>query len=222
VALTNSRTVYDNAGNSAVAGPIGGNKVDKKAPQVALTCPANLVILNASAYANWTATDGGSGVTPSGTVPLATNSIGSKTASVTVLDNVGNSNSSNCNYTVGYNFAGFSAPVDRPNTMNVSKAGQAIPLKWRLTDALGRPITDLTSVSVQASTMSCDQGSTQDLIEEYAAGSSGLQNLGDGNYQFNWKTPTTYAGSCKTIALAFGAGALSYTEKPSAYFTFKK
>ena len=34
---------------------------------------------------------------------------------------------------VKYNFIGFSAPVDRPNTMNVSKAGQAIPLKWRLT-----------------------------------------------------------------------------------------
>ena len=106
--------------------------------------------------------------------------------------------------------------------MNVSKAGQAIPLKWRLTDALGRPITDVTSVSVQASTMTCDQGTTQDQIEEYAAGSSGLQNLGDGYYQFNWKTPATYAGSCKTIALAFGAGALGYTEKPSAFFTFKK
>lgn len=27
------------------------------------------------------------------------------------------------------------APIDRPTTMNVSKAGQAIPLKWRPTDA---------------------------------------------------------------------------------------
>jgi hypothetical protein len=221
-ALTNSRTILDNAGNGAPAGPVGGNKVDKKAPVVALTCPANLVILNASANANWTATDGGSGVTPSGTVALATNSIGSKTANVTVQDAVGNPSSSSCNYTVGYNFVGFSAPVDRPTTMNLSKAGQAIPLKWQLTDALGRPITDLTSVSVQAATMACDQGTTTDQIEEYAAGASGLQNLGNGYYQFNWKTPTTYAGSCKTIALAFGAGALSYTEKPSAYFTFKK
>jgi hypothetical protein len=220
-ALTGSRTIFDLAGNSSTAGPIGGNKVDKKAPEVALTCPANLVILNASANANWTATDGGSGVTPSGTVPLVTNSIGPKTASVTVQDGVGNSSSSSCGYTVGYSFAGFFAPVDRPNTMNVSKAGQAIPLKWRLTDALGHPITNLTSVSVQAVDLSCGLGTTTDQIEEYAAGASGLQNLGDGNYQFNWKTPAGYAGSCKSIALAFGAGG-GYTEKPAAYFTFKK
>jgi hypothetical protein len=223
MALTGSRTIFDLAGNSSTAGPIGGNKVDKKAPQLALTCPANLVVLNdPAAVANWTATDGGSGVTPSGTVALVTSSIGSKTANVTVQDNVGNSSSASCNYTVGYNFAGFFAPVDRPNTMNMSKAGQAIPLKWRLTDALGRPITNLTGVSVQATDLNCGLGSSTDQIEEYAAGASGLQNLGDGNYQFNWKSPVGYAGSCKSISLVFGAGGLSYTEKPAAFFTFKK
>jgi hypothetical protein len=221
-AFTNSRDIFDNAGNMSTASPIGGNKVDKKAPQLTLTCPANLVILNdPAAVANWTATDGGSGVTPSGTVALVTSSIGSKTANVTVQDNVGNSSSASCNYTVGYNFAGFFAPVDRPNTMNVSKAGQAIPLKWRLTDALGHPITNLTSVSIQAMDLNCALGNTTDQIEEYASGSSGLQNLGDGNYQFNWKTPGGYAGSCKSVALAFGAGG-GYTEKPGAFFTFKK
>jgi hypothetical protein len=221
-AFTNSRDIYDLAGNKATAGPIGGNKVDKKAPEVALTCPANLVILNSTANASWTATDGGSGVTPSGTVALVTSSIGTKTATVTVEDNVHNPSAlASCSYTVGYNFAGFSAPVDRPNTMNVSKAGQAIPLKWRLTDALGRPITDLTSVAVQTVGMPCGTYTGTDVIEEYAAGSSGLQNLGDGYYQFNWKTPVGYAGTCKSIALTFGSGG-GYTEKPSAFFTFKK
>jgi hypothetical protein len=60
------------------------------------------------------------------------------------------------------------------------------------------------------------------LVEEYAAGSSGLQNLGDGYYQFNWKTPTSYAGSCKSIKLVFGTAPDSYEEGPHAYFTFKK
>jgi hypothetical protein len=120
--------------------------------------------------------------------------------------------------TVKYNFSEFFAPVDRPNMMNVSKAGQAIPLKWRLTDATGAPITNLSGVTVRAVGLSCSLATSLDQIEEYAANSSGLQNLGDGNYQFNWKTPTTYANSCKSIALDFGA----YVESPSAYFTFKK
>jgi uncharacterized repeat protein (TIGR01451 family) len=149
-------------------------------------------------------------------------SIGPKTIKVKVSDDDNGSAEVTKNITVVYNFAGFSAPVDRPNIMNVSKAGQAIPLKWRLTDALGRPITDLTSVAVQVGTLNCDLGTSQDVIEEYAAGASGLQNLGDGYYQFNWKTPTSYAGTCKTTALTFGAGGLAYTEKPAAYFTFKK
>ena len=149
-------------------------------------------------------------------------SIGSKTFKVKVTDDDGGFDEETHTITVKYNFAGFSAPVDRPNTYNVSKAGQAIPLKWRLTDANGNGIADLTSVSIHAVGLSCSQGTTQDLLEEYAAGSSGLQNLGNGYYQFNWKTPTGYAGSCKSIALVFGAGGLSYVEGPHAYFTFKK
>jgi hypothetical protein len=223
-APTDAKSILDKAGNSATAGPVGGNKIDRKAPSVALTCPANPVILNdPAAVAHWTATDGGSGVAPDGTVSLVTTSIGSKTASATVQDNVGNSTTASCNYTVAYNFAGFSAPVDRPNTMNVSKAGQAIPLKWRLTDALGHPITDLTGVTVKAVAMNCDGSGAVDPIEEYAtASTSGLLNLGNGNYQYNWKTATAFAGTCKSVSLVFGSGALSYIEGPHAFFSFKK
>ena len=124
--------------------------------------------------------------------------------------------------TVKYDFAGFYAPVDRPNTMNVSKAGQAIPLKWTLRNALGAPVTDLTTVTIKAVGITCPLGGTADQVEEYASGSSGLQNLGGGNYQFNWKTPTAYTGSCKSIELVFAAGGVSYTEGPHAFFSFKK
>jgi hypothetical protein len=145
-----------------------------------------------------------------------------KTITVTITDDDQDSGVATHKLTVKYNFAGFFAPVDRPNTYNVSKAGQAIPLKWRLTDALGRPITDLTSVVVKSVNLNCVTSAPSDMLEEYAAGSSGLQNLGDGTYQFNWKTPAIYAGTCKSIALVFGAGALSYVEGPHAFFTFKK
>ena len=41
----------------------------------------------------------------------------------------------------------------------------------------------------------------QDPVDETAAGGSGLQNFGDGSYQYNWRTPTPYAGTCRTVRL---------------------
>jgi hypothetical protein len=117
-----------------------------------------------------------------------------------------------------YTFDGFAAPVDNPPTLNIAKAGQVIPLKWRLTDANGSPLTDLASASVKVASLACSAGTTSDAIEEYAAGGSGLQNLGDGYYQLNWATPKSYAGSCKTLKLDLGEGA---GQEHTALFQFK-
>jgi hypothetical protein len=149
-------------------------------------------------------------------------SIGQKTIRIRITDDDNGSDYKSQTFTVVYTFSGFFAPVDRPNTYNVSKAGQAIPLKWRLTNAAGNGVTGVTGVTIQSYNVGCSAGSGSDLIEEYAAGSSGLQDLGDGYYQFNWKTPTSYANTCKSIALTFGTGGLGYTTTPAAYFTFKK
>lgn len=43
-----------------------------------------------------------------------------------------------------------------------------------------------------------------------------------GSYQFNWKTLSSYAGSCKTIELVCGTGDDSYVEEPHAFFSFKR
>ena len=95
-------------------------------------------------------------------------------------------------------------PVDN-DIVNVAKAGQTVPLKFHVSDANG-PVTDLSpdAVSVTVAGLACDLGDTSDQIEEYASGDSGLQNLGDGNYQFNWKTPKAYASSCKTLSVDVG------------------
>jgi hypothetical protein len=42
--------------------------------------------------------------------------------------------------------------------------------------------------------------------------------LGDGYWQFNWKTPKTYADSCRAMYVEFNSGALS----PVVKFQFKK
>ncbi|HEX6669370.1 MAG TPA: Ig-like domain repeat protein, partial [Gemmatimonadales bacterium] len=121
---------------------------------------------------------------------------------------------------VKYNFDGLFAPVDRPNAMNVSKAGQGIPLKWRLTDFYGAPVLNFapTALGVAVSGLQCTVSTDLDQIEEYA-GNSGLQNLGDGYYQFNWKTPANYANTCKSIGLNLGEGT---PRGPLAFFNFKK
>lgn len=133
---------------------------------------------------------------------LDTSSVGAKT--VFCIDDQGNSSA--VNYNVAYDFAGFYGPVDGPPAVNVEKAGRVIPLVWWLTDANGDPVTSDVYATVTAETLWCPSGVTPDHAEEHAAGASGLQNLGDGNYQFNWKTPKDYAQSCKTIMLDLGEG----------------
>ncbi len=156
--------------------------------------------------------DGGSGLAscvgniPNGS-PIDTGSIGAKTFTVNAADNAGNTASVTHTYRVIYNFIGFTSPVDNPPIMNIAKAGQTIPLKWRITDANGNPVTDLTGVSVTAVSLSCPSAPTTDAIEEYVVSNSGLQNLGDGYYQWNWKSPSAYANTCKTLKLDLGEGA---------------
>jgi hypothetical protein len=225
-AATNSRNVLDDVGNSATAGPVLGNQVDKKGPSLSLTCPNLPLLLNQPASASWTASDGGSGVAAgfvTGSFPVPTNTVGPHTATAAAglsHDNVGNASTASapCGYGVNYGFAGFFTPVDPNPALNGANSGQAIPLKWTLKDYNGNPVTTLASVSVTAASLSCAQGATADQIEEYAAGSSGLINKGDGSYQFNWKTPTSYAKSCKTVKLDLGDG----SPAKIALFEFKK
>jgi len=210
-----SGSCTDNAGNSASATASGIN-IDKTAPTLAPTVSPNPVLLNGSAAASANASDSLSGVASSSCDSVNTSSVGSYSVNCTATDNAGNSISASAGYSVIYNWNGFFQPVDN-NVMNIAKAGQAIPLKWRLTDANGNPVTNLTSVKVTVAGLACATGTSTDQIEEYAAGASGLQNLGDGYYQFNWKTPTSYASSCKTMYLNLGDGALH-----TALFQFKK
>lgn len=211
----------DLAGNTGT-GSLTGINVDASNPSVGLTCPTT-VMLGGAANATWSASDTGSGLaTPvSGTITLVTDTVGTKTVTApTASDNVGHTSTAvSCQYRVVYGFAGLFAPIDRPNTMNVSKAGQSIPLKWRLTDVDGNPVIDLNAASVTVNGISCSLGASDDLVEEVAPGGSGLQNLGNGYYQINWKTPTTYAGSCKSLNLNLGEGE---PRAGLAYISFKK
>jgi hypothetical protein len=150
---------------------------------------------------------------------VTASAIGTCTVTASQAGNVNyNAAESKQSFSTSYNFVGFAKPVENNGVLNVAKAGQAIPLKWRLLDANGLPVTNLTSVNVSVGSLSCDADASTGAVEEYASGSSGLQNLGDGYYQFNWKTPTTYANSCRTMRLSLGEG----TSTRNALFKFTK
>lgn len=200
---------------------------DTTAPTITLMTPADGAVykLNQVVNADFSCEDevGGSGVASCvGTVAngttIDTSSVGTKSFTVNASDNAGNhAQAVTHNYTVTYDFLGFSAPVNNGDVLNVAKAGQAIPLKFQVLDANGAPVINVSNVIVKVVSLSCATGTSVDAVEEYATGSSGLQNLGGGFYQFNWKTPTTYANSCKTMHLDLGEG-LTHT----ALFQFKK
>ncbi len=60
-------------------------------------------------------------------------------------------------------------------------------------------------MSVTVADDGCDLGSTPDLASEQSA-NGGLLNLGGGSYSWVWKTPKSYAKSCKTLSLDLGDG----------------
>jgi VCBS repeat-containing protein len=219
---TASQKVKDNATNESTAGTLEVN-VDAANPTLGACPTAGPFLVNSGqrSVGPISASDGESGIDSANselTKSVDTSSTGTKTVTFTAKDNVGHSDTKQCTYNVNtHTFIGFSSPVDNPNYLNSMKAGQAVPLKWQLMDASGNPVTNLQNVTVTTSSRNCTSGVTgTDVVEEYATGSSSLQNLGGGYYQFNWASLKSYAGSCKTLTLN-GVGV-----QQQAYFQFLK
>lgn len=145
--------------------------------------------------------------------------LGSNSVCVRGTDALGNVGDATCqSFLVTYKFDGFFSPVEN-DFVNVAKGGQAVPVKWRLTDANGVPIDDAASfVGLFSSENLCAGGSPTDAVDEEAAGGSGLQYDGDGYWQFNWKTSKDYANTCRAMYVEFNSGATS----PVVKFQFKK
>ncbi len=105
-ASTESRTVCDKANNCTTVGPISGNKIDRRAPTIAISAPAATAFLVGQVVpSSYGCVDGGSGAsTCSGPVasgaPIDTSTVGPHTFSVTATDAVGNATTASVNYVV--------------------------------------------------------------------------------------------------------------------------
>lgn len=210
-------TAVDLADNSAQA-TVGGINIDLTDPTVTCNGAPSFILNQPGATVSATVTDSLSGPeTATVSAQVSTSMVGTFSVQLAGSDLAGRSTTHACAFTVAYNFSGFVAPVDNPPTVNVAKAGQTIPVQWRVTDYNGVGIADPTSfVSLTSGSTTCSSSDPTDTVETYA-GSSGLQYLGDGNWQFNWKTPKTYAGQCRVMSLNLADGVTGRT----ASFQFK-
>jgi hypothetical protein len=177
-------------------------KIDKTVPTVTLSLPST-VLLKQVISATWTATDSTSGVDPSsGTLPIDTNSVGTKTISVTVWDKAGNAKTVTKTVNVEYNFIGFLDPINNDGT-SIFKLKSTVPVKFQLKDAQGNYVsTAVASISVAKLSNNVwgedmepvsTASSTQGTIFRYDASSN--------QYIFNLSTKELSTGSWRISSL---------------------
>jgi hypothetical protein len=146
--------------------------------------------------------------------------LGTHSVTLTSTDAAGNTSGMTRSFEVKYAFGGLTGSVSSTE-VNVAKAGSVAPFQFRLTDAAGNPITNLSTVSVASRQVNCASlDGPLDAVEETAVGGSGLRNLGDGRYQWNWATSKSYAGTCRIADVLLGPGGVGGTA--SAPFKFAR
>jgi hypothetical protein len=136
--------------------------------------------------------------------PLDVSTLGIHTFTVFARDAAGHITTLSRQYEV-VKFTGFFAPIDNPPNVNQARAGQNVAVKWRLQRLVNGqlvPLADPTSfasiTALQVPGATCS--GPQDAVET-TSGSSGLQYLGDGNWQFNWATLRQYKNGCFEMRL---------------------
>jgi hypothetical protein len=126
---------------------------------------------------------------------------GTTTVHVTATDGAGNQKTGSFTVTVLYNFIGFFQPVDNLPTINVAKAGSAIPVKWSFAGYRGM---DIFAAGYPASgTIPCESTPDADVIEQTvtAGGSSLNYDAAAGQYIYVWKTEKAWAGTCRQLVI---------------------
>ncbi len=110
-------------------------------------------------------------------------------------------------FAVGYytfNLSGPYQPVDPQPTQNVMKAGRTVPVKFSLGGDYGLGI--FASGYPASGALAC--GSAEpDTVETTTSNPSGLTyDATTGTYTYNWKTPSSWKGQCRTLILQFADG----------------
>jgi hypothetical protein len=121
-------------------------------------------------------------------------------------------------FTRGYNFTftGFFQPVDNLPTVNVAKAGAAIPVKFSLGGYQGLGI--ITSGYPASHQVACSASSPVSAIDQTVAagGSSLTYNPTTDQYTYVWKTNSAWKNTCRWLTVKLSDGS-----EHSVNFQFK-
>jgi len=189
--------------------------MDSTPPEVTLTTPAEGAVytLSQAVLADYACEDeaGGSGLAScvgdvADGAAIDTASVGPNAFTVTAEDNAANTASLTHAYSVVYSFSGFFRPVDNIPTLNLAKAGSAIPVKFSLSGNQGLSIFATGYPKWQK--INCDTSVPLDIIEEtVTAGSSSLSYdpIAD-QYVYVWKTDKAWAGTCRQLVVRLNDG----------------
>jgi uncharacterized repeat protein (TIGR01451 family) len=213
--ITRTFTATDWAGNTA-SDVQTITVIDNTPP--AISCPADLVVylpLHSSAtsmvvnYPAVTATDNCS------TAPVVTSQasgtvfpVGTTTVNATATDAAGNSSSCSFKVTVLYVFTGFFSPVDNLPTLNQVNAGKAIPVKFSLSGNKGLNIFAPNNPS--SGIIPCGANDpVVDITETVTAGGSSLSySATNEQYNYVWKTESSWAGTCRQLVMQLNDGSI--------------
>ncbi len=159
-AQTGLREICDNVGHCATAGPIGGNKADKKAPAISGADVNDPTWRNTDLAKSFTASDGGSGLANAADANFtltaaaeSTNATTPTTVSKTVADAVGNSATRRVSALID-----LTAPTIQANATTADGAtysgawtNQTVTVYFTCTDALSGVATGACPVDVVVS-----------------------------------------------------------------------
>jgi sugar lactone lactonase YvrE len=193
------------------------NVVDTTPPSI--SCPADIVVQlppNSSAgsmivnYPAVTASDSCSSSVsvvsspPSGSLFP----VGTTTVNATANDGAGHTSSCSFHVTVQYNFAGFFQPIANPPVFNVVNAGRAIPVKFSLSGNKGLNI--FAPGSPSSGPVACNSSDEAAvLVETLTAGGSSLSyDAGSDQYNYVWKTESSWAGTCRQLVVTLKDGSI--------------
>ena len=211
-AATDGRIVCDAAGNCATGGPVGGHKVDKKAPVVEIASPerAASFTLNQPVAGRYTCTDAGAGIrTCAGSVApdsaIDTTVPGARQFTVNATDAAGNSATATVPYSVAY---GVRTLYDESKA---HKSGSTVPIKIQLIDAAGRNLSSAQVVLHAAGVVRVSDKVSDALAEpsDEAPGTDFKYDAVAGAYHFNLKT-TGLASGRYVVVFKAGSDAATY------------